>query len=128
MHRTSGTILATSRNKLKHLSLPHYFTQARGYNTRTNPLPLLHTGKKRALSTASHRRKSLHWVPRYGKPHTTFNSIKSFQARQNTPNMQHMRITYCQQSTYHHIMHGKIKFHQQHINLLTNTFKNELNE
>ena len=46
MHRTSGTILAMSRNKEKHLSPPHYFTQARGYNTRTNPLPLLHIGEE----------------------------------------------------------------------------------
>jgi len=35
-----------SQNKLKHLSPPHCFTQAREYNTRTNPLPLLHTGEK----------------------------------------------------------------------------------
>jgi len=46
MHHTSGSILATSRNKVKHLSLLHCLTQARGYNTRTNPLPLLHTGKE----------------------------------------------------------------------------------
>ena len=46
MHRIPGTILATSRNKVKHLSLPHCFTQAREYNTRTNPLPLLHIGEE----------------------------------------------------------------------------------
>jgi len=46
MHRTSGTILATRQNKVKHLSPLHYFTQARGYNTWTNPLPLLHTGEE----------------------------------------------------------------------------------
>jgi len=46
MHRTPGTILATSQNKVKHLSAPHYFTQAREDNTRTNPLPLLHTGEE----------------------------------------------------------------------------------
>jgi len=46
MHRTSGTILATSQNKVKHLSPPHCFTQVRGYNTRTNHLPLLHTGEE----------------------------------------------------------------------------------
>jgi len=46
MHRTSGTILATSRNKVKHLSPLHCFTQPKGYNTRTNPLPLLHTGEE----------------------------------------------------------------------------------
>jgi len=46
MHRTSDTILATSRNKIKHLSPPHCFTQARGYNTRTNHLPLVHTGEE----------------------------------------------------------------------------------
>jgi len=46
MHHTLGTILATSRNKEKHLSPPHCFTQARGYHTRTNHLPLLHTGEK----------------------------------------------------------------------------------
>jgi len=31
---------------VKHISPPHYFTQARGYNTRINPLPLLHTGEE----------------------------------------------------------------------------------
>jgi len=46
IHRTLGTILATSRNKVKHFSPLHCFTQARGYNTRTNPLSLLHIGEK----------------------------------------------------------------------------------
>ena len=46
MHRTSGTILATSRNKVKVLFPSHFFKQAREYNTQTNPLPLLHTGEK----------------------------------------------------------------------------------
>jgi len=45
MHRTLGIILATSRNKMKHISPSHYFTQARGYNTQTNLLILLHTGE-----------------------------------------------------------------------------------
>jgi len=45
MHRTPGTILVTSQNKAKHLSPPHCFTQAREYNTQTNPLLLLHTGE-----------------------------------------------------------------------------------
>jgi len=56
-----------------------------------------------SLFTTSHRRKSLHWVSRYKKPHTTFNSTKSFQTRQNTPNMQHMRITYCQKHIFSEI-------------------------
>jgi len=92
MHRTPGTILATSQNKVK----------------TSFPSPLLHTGervqhsnqssttashrRRGPLSTASHMRKSLHWVPRYGKPHTTFNSIKNFQVRKNTLNMQHIRV------------------------------------
>jgi len=46
MHRTSGTILATSQNKVKHLSPTYCFTKAREYNTRTNPLPLVHTGEE----------------------------------------------------------------------------------
>jgi len=46
MHRTPNTILATSQNKVKHFFPPHYFTQAREYNTQTNPLPLFHTGKE----------------------------------------------------------------------------------
>jgi len=45
MHHTPDTILAMSRNKAKHLSLSHCFTQAKEYNTQTNPLPLLHTGE-----------------------------------------------------------------------------------
>jgi len=46
MHRTPSTILATSRNKAKHLSPTHFFTQAREYNTWTNSLPLLHTSEE----------------------------------------------------------------------------------
>jgi len=30
------------------------------------------------FSIASPKQKSLHWVPRYENPHTTFNSTKSF--------------------------------------------------
>jgi len=100
MHRTPGTILATSRNKAKtFFPSPLLHTGERVQQVKTsftNPLPLLHTGEEESLPTPSYRRKSLHWVPRYGKPHTTFNSTKSFQARQNTPNIQPMRITYYQ--------------------------------
>jgi len=46
VHRTSGTILATSWNKVKYFSPPYCFTQVREYNTRTNPLPLLHAGEE----------------------------------------------------------------------------------
>jgi len=46
MHRTLDTIPATSQNKAKHLSSHHCFAQTREYNTRTNPLPLLHTGEE----------------------------------------------------------------------------------
>jgi len=110
MHRTSGTILATSRNKEK----------------TSFPSPLLHTGervqhsnqssttashrRRGPLSTASHRRKSLHWAPRYGKPHTTFNSTKSSSSKTNTSNIQHIKITYRQQSTHHHLTHSTPKF------------------
>jgi len=46
MHCTPGTIVAMSRNKVKHFSPPYCFTQTREYNTRTNPLPLLHTSEE----------------------------------------------------------------------------------
>jgi len=106
MHRTSGTKLTTSRNKVK----------------TSFPSPLLHTGdrvqhsnqssttashrRRGPISTASRRRKSLHWAPRYGKPQTTFNSTKSSSRKANTSNIQHMRIT-----EHHHIMLENINFH-----------------
>jgi len=107
MHHTSGTILGTSRNKVKLLSLPHCFTQVRGYNTRTNPLPLLHIGEDDPFPL-------LHTSERVttgflGMENLTQHLIptKVFKQGKTLPNMQHMRITYCQQSTHHHIMHGK---------------------
>jgi len=110
MHRTSGTILATSQNNEKHLSPPHCFTQARGYNTRTNPLPLFHTGEEdpfplfhtgERVSTGLLGTENL----------ATFNSTKSFSTRQTTLNMQHMRI-YILPTKYmppHHTW--ELKFH-----------------
>ena len=107
---TSGTILATSRNKEK----------------TSFPSPLLHIGervqhsnqssttashrRRGPLSTASHRRKSPHWTPRYGKPHTTFNSTKSSSSKANTSNMPYMRI-YILSTKYspsHHAWENKV--------------------
>ena len=91
-----------SQNKVKHFSLPHYFTQVRGYNTRTNPLPLLHTGEEDPFPLLHTDERIT--IPRYEKPHTTLNFIKSLQEMQNTLNMQHIRVIDFQQNTHHHIM------------------------
>jgi len=128
MHRTSGTILVTSRNKVKtSFPSPLLHTCKRVQHSNKSSTTTLHR-RRGPLSTASHRRKSLHWVPRYEKPHTTLNSTKSSQQGKTLPTYNTWEFVYCQQSTHHHITHGKIKFHQQPINLLTNTFKNKLNE
>ena len=93
MHRTSGTILATSRNKVKHLSPFHYFTKARGYNTRTNPIPLLHICEIVFTGFLGTKNLTQHLIlPR------------ALQARKDTHNIQPMRILYCQQNIHHHIM------------------------
>jgi len=74
MNRTQSTILATSRNKEKHLSSPYCFVQAREYNTHTNPLPLLHiseedpfslvhTGKRVITSSLGTKNLTQHLIP-----------------------------------------------------------------
>jgi len=80
MHRTPSTILATSRNKANHLSSPHCFEQVRKYNTRTNPLPLLHTSEKDPFPLL-HTSERVIRVSRYGKPHTTLNSTHNMNQR-----------------------------------------------
>jgi len=92
MHRTSGTILATSRNKEKHLSPPHCFTQVRGYNTRTNPLPLLHTGERVFTGFLGTENLTQHLIS------------SSILNKANTPIMEPMKITYCQPNIHHHLM------------------------
>jgi len=123
MHRTSGTILATSRNKVKHLSPPHCFTQARGYNTWTNPLPLLHTGEEdpfpllhtgERVFTGFLCTKNLtqHLIPprsfKQGKhfQHTTHENYR-------LPTTHHhiMHSNSSITNTHHHIMLENIKFH-----------------
>jgi len=60
MHRTSGTILATSRNKVKHLS-PSLLLHTGERVQHSNQSSTTTSHKRRGpLSTTSHRRKSLH--------------------------------------------------------------------
>ena len=105
MHRTSGIILTMSRNKVKHLSPPHCFTQARQYNTRTIPLPLVHTGEEDPFPL-------LHTGERVfteflGTENLTQHLIPPRAFKQNKIlsicNTSELQI--CQQNTYYHLIH-----------------------
>jgi len=84
-----------------------HFTQARRYNTRTNPLPLLNTSEEDPFPVLHTGEKV--FTRFLGTENLTqhFNSTKRFQAKHSTLNMQHIRVINCQQNTYYHIMHGK---------------------
>jgi len=108
MHRTPGTILAMSRNKVKHLSPSHCFTQAREYNTQMNPLPRLHTGVEDPFPL-------LHIGERVFTGSLGTVNLTQHLISPTAFNMQHMRITHCQQNTHHHIIPSNTKTPLRHI-------------
>jgi len=117
MHRTPGTILATSRNKVKHLSPLHYFTQAREYNTQTNPLSLLHIGERVITGSLSTKNLIQHLTP-----------TRVFKQGKTLPICNTWRLHIVNQiHTLHHAW--KIKFHNINpwIYQIIHSY-NELNE
>jgi len=88
MHRTPA--LYSQRAEIRWNIYPLPTASLRREGTTLKPI-LYHcfTQDKITFSTSSHRQKSLHWVPRYGKPHTTFNSTKSLNKAKHSHNATH---------------------------------------
>jgi len=78
MHRTLDIILATSRNKTKHLSYPPLLCIGKSVQHSDQSSTTASHKQRWPFSIASHRQKCLHWVSRYEKPHTTLISTRVF--------------------------------------------------